>query len=187
MWRPARVAELVYAMDSKSIVRKGMRVRIPPRALMIRAATLDDARAIAEVHVASWRAGYRGLMPDAVLDALSVEDRVALWETILVDGRTVVLVAGDPIDGFVAFNPEKAEIGALYVDPARFRSGVGTTLLAAAHERLAGRPEVVLWVLEGNDAARTFYERHGYRADNATAVHEASGAVQVRMARPTPE
>ena len=28
----ARVAELVYAMDSKSIVRKGMRVRIPPRA-----------------------------------------------------------------------------------------------------------------------------------------------------------
>jgi hypothetical protein len=31
----ARVAELVYAMDSKSIARKGMRVRIPPRALTI--------------------------------------------------------------------------------------------------------------------------------------------------------
>ena len=32
MWPPARVAELVYAMDSKSIARKGLRVRIPPRA-----------------------------------------------------------------------------------------------------------------------------------------------------------
>ena len=30
---PARVAELVYAMDSKSIVRKDLWVRVPPRAL----------------------------------------------------------------------------------------------------------------------------------------------------------
>jgi hypothetical protein len=54
---PARVAELADAMDSKSIARKGVRVRIPPRALTIRPATRADARAIAEVHVASWRAG----------------------------------------------------------------------------------------------------------------------------------
>jgi hypothetical protein len=41
----ARVAELVYAMDSKSIARKGMRVRIPPRALStFCAAAVDDAR-----------------------------------------------------------------------------------------------------------------------------------------------
>jgi GNAT superfamily N-acetyltransferase len=144
---------------------------------MIRAATLDDARAIAEVHVAAWRAGYRGLMPDAYLAELSVDD-----------GETVVLIArGDPIDGFVAFNPEKAEIGALYVNPPRFRTGVGTALLEAVHERLAGKPEAVLWVLEGNDAARAFYERHGYESDHATALHEPSGALQVRMARQTLE
>src|SRR5262245_29385455 len=131
-----------------------MRVRIPPRALMIRPATSEDARAIAELHVASWRAGYKGLMPDAYLAELSVEDRVGLWETILVDGETTVLVAEEPIAGFVAFNVEKGEIGALYVDPPRFRTGIGSALLAAAHERLADRPEVVLWVLEGNDGAR---------------------------------
>jgi ribosomal protein S18 acetylase RimI-like enzyme len=157
---------------------------------MIRAATLEDARAIAEVHVASWREGYRGLMPDQYLAELSVAQRVALWETILSDGQTVVLVAsggGDPIAGFVAFNPEKGEIGALYVDPPRLRSGVGTALLAAVHERLAGKPEIVLWVLDGNDAARAFYERHGYEADHATALHEPTGALQVRMARTSPE
>jgi hypothetical protein len=59
---PARVAELVYAMDSKSIVRKDMRVRIPPRALTIRRDTPADARRLAEVYVASWRAGHKGLV-----------------------------------------------------------------------------------------------------------------------------
>jgi ribosomal protein S18 acetylase RimI-like enzyme len=150
---------------------------------MIAAATPRDARAIAEVHVASWRAGYKGLMPDAYLDGLSVDERTALWETILTDGETTVLIAGPGIAGFVAFNARKGEIGALYVDPPRFRTGIGTELLAAAHERMAHLPEVVLWVLEGNDAARAFYERHGYTADNATALHEPTGALQVRMAR----
>jgi ribosomal protein S18 acetylase RimI-like enzyme len=150
---------------------------------MIRAAMLADALAIAEVHVASWRAGYAGLMRDEYLAALSVEQRAEMWETIISDGETTVLVAGPGIAGFVAFNERTGEIGALYVDPARFRTGVGTALLAAAHERMAARPEVVLWVLQGNDAARAFYERHGYVTDNATALHEPTGAVQVRMAR----
>jgi ribosomal protein S18 acetylase RimI-like enzyme len=156
---------------------------------MIRAATLADAHAVAQVHVASWRAGYRGLMPDEYLDELSIAQRVALWETILADGETTVLVAsdGDAIAGFVAFNAEKAEIGALYVDPQRFRTGVGTALLTAVHERLAHKAEVVLWVLEGNEAARAFYERHGYEVDDATAIHGPTGAVQVRMARTTRE
>jgi ribosomal protein S18 acetylase RimI-like enzyme len=162
-----------------------VRVRIPPRALTIRAATVDDARAIAEVHVASWRAGYRGLMADAYLADLSVEQRVALWETILADGETSVLVAGEGVEGFVAFNPRTGEIGALYVAPARFREGVGSALLAAAHDALvaAGRRESTLWVVEGNEPAFAFYERHGYVRDNAIALHEPTGLEQIRMAR----
>jgi ribosomal protein S18 acetylase RimI-like enzyme len=186
---PARVAELADAMDSKSIARKGVRVRIPPRASMIRVATLADARAIAQVHVASWRAGYRGLVPDAYLERLSVDERAAMWETILRDGETTVLVAGDGerIDGFVAFHAARGEIGALYVDPPRFRAGIGTALLSAAHERLGDKPAVALWVLDGNHAARAFYERHGYEPDGAPTIHGATGAAQVRMTRRTPE
>jgi ribosomal protein S18 acetylase RimI-like enzyme len=152
---------------------------------MIRAATLADAPAVAQVHVASWRAGYRGLVPDAYLAELSVEERTAMWEMILSDSETTVLVATheERIDGFVAFHAQRAEVRALYVDPPRFRTGVGTALLEAAHERLSHKPEIVLWVLQGNDVARAFYEGHGYAVDNATAIHEATGAVQVRMAR----
>jgi hypothetical protein len=38
-------------------------------------AQLSDARAIAEVHVASWKTTYRGIVDDAFLDQLSVHDR----------------------------------------------------------------------------------------------------------------
>ena len=44
---------------------------------MIRLATLADARAIAELHVASWRAAYVGILPPAYLEGLSVEEREA--------------------------------------------------------------------------------------------------------------
>ena len=76
---PARVAELVYAMDSKSIVRKGMRVRVPPRALTIRRATAGDARKLAELHVASWQRGYKGVVPDWYLARQSVDHRYGQW------------------------------------------------------------------------------------------------------------
>jgi hypothetical protein len=33
---------------------------------------VDDADAIAPVHVRSWQAAYRGFMPDEVLDGLDV-------------------------------------------------------------------------------------------------------------------
>jgi hypothetical protein len=39
-------------------------------AIVVRRATLDDAPAIARVHVAAWQRAYRGQMPDAVLDGL---------------------------------------------------------------------------------------------------------------------
>jgi hypothetical protein len=42
---------------------------------MIRQAILEDAEAIAKVHVASWQAAYKGLMPAEFLASLSVERR----------------------------------------------------------------------------------------------------------------
>ena len=181
---PARVAELVYAMDSKSIVRKGMRVRIPPRALPVRRATPDDARALAELHVASWRAGYEGIVADEHLAAQSVDHRHTMWDELLVDESIAVLVAGE-IDGFVAFEPETREIRALYVAPDRFRQGVGTELIEAAHAALDG--DSALWVFEGNDRAFAFYARHGYTRDGACMVHESTGVTEVRMTRQTRE
>jgi hypothetical protein len=48
----------------------------------IRIATPDDAQALAEMHVASWRETYSGLLPDKMLSSLSVEARAALERSL---------------------------------------------------------------------------------------------------------
>jgi hypothetical protein len=52
----------------------------------IRTATEDDAAAIAEVHVASWRGAYRGVVPDQVLDGADLlGGRRRMWQRLLGD------------------------------------------------------------------------------------------------------
>ena len=71
----------------------------------IRAATISDAYSIAEVQVAGWQAAYRGIMPDSVLDGLSVPKREEMWQRILAEQRFQLLVAEQDgrIIGFVDF------------------------------------------------------------------------------------
>jgi GNAT superfamily N-acetyltransferase len=69
--------------------------------------------------------------------------------------------------------------------PERFRTGVGTELIEAAHERLGDG--VALWVLDGNEAALRFYARHGYAPDGATTTHEPTGLEELRLTRQTRE
>lgn len=137
----------------------------------VRPAVQDDVPAIAESHVASWRAAYRGLMPDAYLDSLSVDQRRAMWAGVLARGGPGRLaVAGR---GFCFYGPSRdgedgaAEIYALYVHPDAWRQGAGRALCEHA-ERDAATLELAkmtLWVLKGNEPARRFYERLGYASD----------------------
>ncbi len=51
--------------------------------ITVRRAAPVDAAAIALVHVRAWQAAYRGLMPDDVLERLSVDERALRWRDIL--------------------------------------------------------------------------------------------------------
>ena len=150
----------------------------------IRAATLDDCRAIAEIHVAGWRHAYRGQMPDELLASLSVDEREKqrrqwLEKPPTPEHRTWVAEAEDgAIAGFAITGPQRAEGGAagsaeiyaIYVDPARIGSGVGRALFerAVGDLRERGFVDVVLWVLDTNERARRFYEAAGMAADGGT-------------------
>ena len=62
----------------------------------LRDATPADALDIATVHVESWQVGYRGLMPDEVLDGLSISTRERWWhETLSGSGERSTLLAAD--------------------------------------------------------------------------------------------
>lgn len=66
---------------------------------------------------------------------------------------------GDTVVGFVAFNAE--ELAWLYVDPAAYRRGVGTSLIHAALKET--KAPLCAEVLDGNDAAIAVYIKSGFR------------------------
>jgi len=159
-----------------------------PRPLEIRRATGADALGIATVHVRSWQAAYRGLLPQAYLDDLDPRRRLGQWETTLdatswPSTGTLVLVDGPTIVGFASIGPTRdddgdpasvGELQTLYLDPGVWRRGGGSALLQAAQDQLhgAGFRSASAWVLETNRAARHFYEGHDWQADGATKLHD---------------
>jgi GNAT superfamily N-acetyltransferase len=70
----------------------------------------------------------------------------------------------------------------LYVAPSHWGRGYGCALLRDAEEALAttGRRDLALWVLEGNERARGFYERAGWRGDDSMKPFGDSGLHEVR-------
>jgi GNAT superfamily N-acetyltransferase len=167
----------------------------------VRRATPIDAFAIAELHVASWRAAYAEIMPQSVLEALSQDTRAARWLSSLGspgDTRTWVAEEADTVIGFVSAGPCRdadagprlgmGEVYALYVHPARWRRGAGAALLGRAAQdlRYRGYSWLTLWVLEANQSARRFYEAEGLGLDGATQVeHRGNVALpQLRYRRP---
>jgi GNAT superfamily N-acetyltransferase len=147
----------------------------------LRPALPSDAADIAAINVRTWQHAYRGLLPDAYLDGLSIEARVdawaerlanpgpkvAAWIAVDADGRPVgYAISGPYRDGDLdAF--EFGELFAIYVEPEWWGSQAGRELLEAAEASLreAGFERAALWMLDGNGRAGRFYERHGWAPD----------------------
>ncbi|MGF1596835.1 MAG: GNAT family N-acetyltransferase [Acidimicrobiales bacterium] len=170
--------------------------------LEIRHARPGDGVAMARVHVRAWREGYEGLVDPVLLCSLHEGERAEAWEQRLldraagsVDGGTELLVAvrhgaapagdrpgDDDLVGIATIGPERGgdgtrgEVWMLGVRPDAWGDGVGSDLLEAAEDELrrAGYQRSVLWVLEGNERARHFYEREGWNHDGAEK-HERLG------------
>ena len=159
-------------------------VAAPTSGWTIRAAAPRDAGAIAALHVASWRWAYRGLLADDVLDALSVDERAAIWTELLADDGIAGLVAerDGALAGFASggasrdddATPETGEVTAIYLAEAAAGSGLARDLFSRIQEELRRRgfTRATLWVLESNARARRFYEREGWRWDGAVSDHQ---------------
>ena len=151
--------------------------------MKLRRATPDDAAAIARVHIDSWRAAYRGLVPGSCLQKLDHGGRAQRLRESLAEGKEEIYVAEQAreVIGFAALGPcrdpgvgKKAtgEIRAIYVDPRHWRKGAGTVLCRHAEGTLRARGcvQVVLWVFEVNEGARRFYEAMGFRTDGSSKM-----------------
>ena len=150
----------------------------------VRLARPEDAAAIADAHVRGWLTAYRGLVPDTVLDGLSVERRTDHWrETIAGQapdsvGRTWVVEDGGEVKGFAATGLVRdppadltaaGEVFAIYLVPEARGQGLGRAIFSHAVEDLRDRgfEPIVVWVFEANPIARRFYEAAGFQPDGA--------------------
>ncbi|MEU2433171.1 GNAT family N-acetyltransferase [Streptomyces sp. NPDC007861] len=75
------------------------------------------------------------------------------------------------------------EVFALYVRPDLTGQGIGRALLDEAHRCLEDLHFRVstLWVLRGNEGARRFYERMGYRADGGVQGDDYDGVTLTEL------
>lgn len=140
---------------------------------MVRKAALQDAAAIAQIQVDTWRSTYRGIMTDEFLSNMSYERGQRNWEAAFgPKSLTVVYVAEanqNHIVGFAACGPVRdnepafdGELYAIYVIQGLQGRGIGARLSLAVAAELRGRgfDSMLVWVLAENPFRR-FYESLG--------------------------
>ncbi len=140
--------------------------------IVVRAARAEDAAALAQIQVDSYRTAYAGLLPAEYLAHFTYAEQTQDWLDLLAGPGTDLLMVAERADELIGYVLGRAgptlwptydaEIVALHVRRAEQRQGVGRRLLAvlAGELRQAGCTAAVLSVLEGN-SARAFYHRLG--------------------------
>jgi hypothetical protein len=133
----------------------------------LRSAGLDDAAAIARVHVTTWRVAYAGVVPDAYLVDMTEVGQMRSWRRLLgrPQAEETILVAevesaaasandtgGPQVVGFGSCGPSRP-YGLPY-------GGEVFTLYVAEDWQGRDKRDAVIWVLSANPA-RFFYEAVG--------------------------
>lgn len=144
--------------------------------LTLEPVTQQNVAAFGGVLARCWHEAYAGLVPQSYLAQLTPESRAARFaEEIEWSPEQFYLAraGGAPAGALILSLPDQGaglgEVQALYLLRAFQGYGGGRQLLAFAAGRLRalGCARMVLWVLEGNRAARGFYAHMGLAADGA--------------------
>jgi GNAT superfamily N-acetyltransferase len=167
----------------------------------IRPATQRDVEDVAALHADSWRRHYRGAFSDAYLDGDVFADRRAVWSqrlsapdpaddtVVAVDGEAIVGFAHTILDDDPAWG---ALLDNLHVAHHMKGTGIGSRLMARSAAAVLARGEtrsLYLWVLEGNAAARAFYDARGGRLVDREVTEPPGGGgtiVGLRYVWPDP-
>lgn len=141
----------------------------------IRSAEPDDAKAISAIGRAALPAQYRGLVdPEAVRAAVgqtysveAVVDCIDRCHAAAEPAEFLVAEREGVVEGYLhfdSFGPEP-ELHRLYVSSDARGGGIGAQLMEELQARLPADLRYMLLVLEGNDRAVAFYEKHGFHID----------------------
>lgn len=129
----------------------------------------DDLNAVREIYEKSWKFAYKGIIPQDYLDNIP---KTKWGGNSFKNGRTELIAAeGNKFVGTASFCPSRwekfsscGEIVSIYLLPEYIGKGIGSQLINVCIDELEylGYREILLWVLEDNNRARSFYEKHGF-------------------------
>ena len=162
----------------------------------VRNATTADVPAIRRIAEAGWQATYESILAHETIDrALAnwydpeairqgIEDDDVLYFVAEREGTVRGYASGSACD-----ESPVATLGAIYVDPAHWREGIGTALLTDFERacRKAGCDALEIRVLEGNDVGAAFYRKRGYQAVETRDADLFGESISERVLRGTIE
>lgn len=127
--------------------------------MKLRAAQPADIEALAVIAEASYRHGFARILEPEILAACDKAHFAARFarET----GKITLAEDGAGIAGFSLVTGRNLDM--LFVAPARIGNSIGARLLAVAEKGGAATLEC----FRDNEAARRFYERHGWRLERS--------------------
>jgi ribosomal protein S18 acetylase RimI-like enzyme len=173
-----------------------------PAAGFVRPARAGDAARLARVQVLSWRSGFAGIVPAALLAELTGDTAEGVWRDRWREAITnpptsrhhvlaaVTGAAPREVVGFVSAGPATdadrwpgtdGELYELRILPERTGQGHGSRLLHAAADTLTSDGFNVLytWALEADEALLRFLESSGWAADGARGELDVGTSVPV--------
>jgi ribosomal protein S18 acetylase RimI-like enzyme len=147
--------------------------------ITIRKAVPEDAYDYTICHISCFQSAYKGIVADDYLNNMLAEkeQRVERYKKNLTDPgdcKYYCVMNAERMIGFLIINISRAadqsgvgEIWAIYLVEEFRNKGYGKEMLdfAINELRLVEPKEIFLWVLEENNRARRFYEKHSFSFD----------------------
>ena len=140
----------------------------------IRKADLSDIEKIAYINAESWKTTYRGIIENAFLETLSLEQQLPRAKRLVESVELTCIVAiekeSDEVIGFACFGKNRdknidadSELQAIYLLETAQGNGAGKMLFDAGIQILIQKhfKKMMVSVFEENKLARSFYERQG--------------------------
>ncbi|WP_173917042.1 GNAT family N-acetyltransferase [Halobacillus sp. Marseille-Q1614] len=159
--------------------------------VQVREARFEDAEQIANIHIESWKSTYKDLIDEQDMSNITLENRIALWETILkspVNGQIALVIENDEgeLVGFISGGKERTknynydgEIYAVYLLDSYQRKGYGSKLLQRFGEEMknSGYESLLVWILTRNPST-DFYRKFGAAPVEAEEVTIGQGTYE---------
>lgn len=131
---------------------------------------------IAKAQLLAWRKAFSGILSEALLSKLLLEDFEENWKTILTQKERKNFIWVNEMDegvGFVSYGSPKdsaeqadIEIYGIYVHPDHWAKAIGYQLMEYAVNTIretSPSARIILWTMHDNQRSQKFYHRFGFR------------------------